>query len=351
MGNIEKLASEVRRGLEQALPGLRKTLLKKLPLAVAAMIEARTPNTAELATVLPLATERADMREQWLRRLLSNSLLTPGNILEPLARQALEQAGADGQTILLAMDQTDLGDRFAILMLSVRVGERALPLAWRVEAGAANIGWDGQRQLLEQVRGWLPAQARVMLLADRFYPSVALFEWLRQNSWDWRMRLKGNLLVDVGDAAVGTTGDLATGVRERHEVDARLFEAGVVTSIGVLHEPGHPEPWIIAMNQRPNRARVLDYGARWSIEPMFSDFKTRGFRLEGTQLRAPERLDRLLLIMTLAMYWCVNAGRADALQNPTPTEKKRARKPIRITGACARPLEVRSHGSLAVCDC
>ncbi|MEX3527294.1 MAG: hypothetical protein VB143_08570 [Burkholderia sp.] len=64
MGNIEKLASEVRRGLEQALPGLRKTLLKKLPLAVAAMIEARTPNTAERATVLPLATERADMREQ-----------------------------------------------------------------------------------------------------------------------------------------------------------------------------------------------------------------------------------------------------------------------------------------------
>ncbi|MEX3526775.1 MAG: hypothetical protein VB143_05115, partial [Burkholderia sp.] len=73
MGNIEKLASEVRRGLEQALPGLRKTLLKKLLLAGAAMIEARTPNTAERATVLPLATERADMREQWLRRLLSNS--------------------------------------------------------------------------------------------------------------------------------------------------------------------------------------------------------------------------------------------------------------------------------------
>ena len=78
------------------MPGLRKTILKKLPLAVAAMIEARTPNTSELATVLPLATERADMREQWLRRLLGNSLLEPGNILEPLARQVLQQASADG---------------------------------------------------------------------------------------------------------------------------------------------------------------------------------------------------------------------------------------------------------------
>jgi hypothetical protein len=190
-----------------------------------------------------------------------------------------------------------------------------------------------------------------MLLADRFYPSAALFEWLKKNSWHWRVRLKGNLSVDVGDATVSTTGDLAEGVRERYEVDARLFEAGIVTSIGVLHEPGHPEPWIIAMDQPPNRARVLDYGARWAIEPMFSDFKTRGFRLESTHLQAPERLDRLMLIMALAMYWCVNAGRADALQNPTPAEKKRAHRPIPSTGACARPPEVRSHGSSAACDC
>jgi hypothetical protein len=351
LGNIEKLVEEVRRGLVQALPGLRKTILKKLPVAVAAMIEARTPNTSELATVLPLTTERADMREQWLRRLLSNSLLVPRSILEPLARQALLQASADGQTILLSMDQTDLGNRFAILMLSVRVGDRSLPLAWLVEGGAANIGWDGQQKLLECVRDWLPEQARVMLLADRFYPSAALFNWLKKNSWHWRVRLKGNLSVDVGDAAVSTTGDLAQGVRERYEVDARLFEAGVVTSIGVLHEPGHPEPWIIAMDQPPNRASVLDYGARWAIEPMFSDFKTRGFQLESTHLQAPDRLDRLMLIMALAMYWCVSAGRADALQNPTPAEKKRMTKPIPIIGPCVRLPEVRSHGSSAACDC
>ncbi|MGF6604901.1 hypothetical protein P3T23_009657 [Paraburkholderia sp. GAS448] len=149
MGNIEKLADEVRRGLEQALSGLRRTILKKLPLAVAAMIEARTPNTMELATVLPLATERADMREQWLRRLLKNFLLEPVTILEPMGRQALQQAGGGGQTILLSMDQTDLGDRFAVLMLSVRTGDWALPLAWLVESGAANIGWTGQQRLLE----------------------------------------------------------------------------------------------------------------------------------------------------------------------------------------------------------
>lgn len=59
-------------------------------------------------------------------------------------------------------------------------------------------------------------------------------------------------------------------------------------------------------------AAVLDCGARWGIEPMFSDFKTRGFQLEDTQLECPDRVDRLILMMALAMYWCIMAGQEDA---------------------------------------
>ena len=94
---MDKLEDEIRFGLEEALPGMRKTILKKLPLAVAAMIQARTPNTMELSALLPLGTERADMREQWLRRLLTNRLIRSGGVLEPFARRALEQATAGGQ--------------------------------------------------------------------------------------------------------------------------------------------------------------------------------------------------------------------------------------------------------------
>jgi len=93
MGTIEKLAEEIGCGLREAIPGMRKTILKKLPLVVAAMIEARTPNTMELSTVLPLGTEHADMREQWLRRLLTNPLIDSAAVLEPFARGALQNLG------------------------------------------------------------------------------------------------------------------------------------------------------------------------------------------------------------------------------------------------------------------
>ena len=332
MGTVQKLAEKVKEGLQTALPTLRKTVINKLALAVGAMIEAQTPNTSELANGLPVPTEQQAIREQWLRRLLKNPLLESPVVLEPLARAELEEAARNGQTVLLSMDQTDLGNRFAVLMVALQVGERSLPLAWTVEAGAANIGFAGQQMLLERVRAWLPPGAAVLLLGDRFYPSAELFAWVQRYGWRYRLRLKGNLTVDTG-LSEATTGELARGVSERYLPNVRLFTGGVPTNLGILHEAGHEAPWIIAMDCQPTEAAVRDYGARWAIEPLFSDFKRRGFQREDSQLRAPDRLDRLILIMTLAMYWCVRVGRHDALYHPTPVEKKPRPRPILIMGA------------------
>jgi hypothetical protein len=161
-----------------------------------------------------------------------------------------------------------------------------------------------------------------MLLADRFYPSAEWFGWLHRYGWRYRLRLKGNLVVDPGYGDETTTGELARGVTERDLPDVRLFAAGVATNWGMGHEAGHEEPWMIAMECLPTRAAVQDYGARWAIEPTFSDFKSRGFNREASQLEHADRLERLMLIMALAMYGCVRVGRHEAFQHPTPLEKK-----------------------------
>jgi len=61
--------------------------------------------------------------------------------------------------------------------------------------------------------------------------------------------------------------------------------------------------------------------------------KTVITKLEDTPLRAADRLDRLLLIMALAMYWCVRVGQEEARDHPTPLEKKRKNKPTPTIGA------------------
>ena len=53
---------------------------------------------------------------------------------------------------------------------------------------------------------------------------------------------------------------------------------------------------------------------------MFSDFKSRGFGIEDTQLRYADRLDRLVM----ALYVAVSTGQA--VHCPTPSEKKRTNR-------------------------
>ncbi len=39
-----------------------------------------------------------------------------------------------------------------------------------------------------------------------------------------------------------------------------------------------------------------------SAESLFSDLKSRGFGLMQSQIKKPDRLERLILIMSLALY-------------------------------------------------
>ncbi|MDD5578812.1 MAG: transposase [Methylobacter sp.] len=308
MSAVNQLAEEITHGLNQVLPNLNKPVVRKLSLGVGAMIEGRTPNTVELSNLLPLETDRQDLREHWLRRLLSSPALSSETVIEPFAQEALRHAGQNGPVILLSLDQTDLGDRIAVLMLTVRSGDCSLPLVWLAEAGAATIGFAQQNMLLDKVLEWIPNGAAVMLLADRFYPSVALFQCLKTQNWHTRLRLKGNLLVDTGAGDETTTGQLAQDSTERYWPKIRLFGVGeVMTNIGIVHDEGPPEPWIIAMDCPPTRSTVLDYGSRWAIEPTFSDFKSRGFQLEDSHLKHPVHLERLILIMALVMHGWVRS--------------------------------------------
>ena len=56
--------------------------------------------------------------------------------------------------------------------------------------------------------------------------------------------------------------------------------------------------------------------------PMFSDLKTRGFNLEDSQIARTDRLDRLVLVLALALHWAVSTGMWDAVENRTPVEKR-----------------------------
>ena len=133
MNGITEIADSLSTELKRRLPNQRKTQRTKLALLVATMLDVRSANLMELAAGLPRECDRTDMRYQWISRLLGNPLVISDAIMEPFSREVLERATADGQPLVLILDQSKVSDRHQVLMLALRHGERALPLAWRVE--------------------------------------------------------------------------------------------------------------------------------------------------------------------------------------------------------------------------
>ena len=204
------------------------------------------------------------------------------------------------------MDQSHINDTNAVLRLAVRLRKRALPVAWRVRSPQGNIGVGVQQELVDSVRLWWPEGVAMMWAADRFYGTASWSGWCQKAGWSYRIRLQGNLTLTHAGGALTTGEAVAHGPQGL--MGAELYGSGVTTHIGTLHEKGHKEPWILAMAAQPSRSTPRDYGMRWGIETMVSDFKSRGFVLMPSHIQRPDRLERLILIMALALYWAVSCG-------------------------------------------
>jgi hypothetical protein len=156
LGSTFHLAEAISQDLKDIFPKQRKTQRGKLALLVAAMLHARTANTMNLATHLPLKTRRQDMRFQWISRFLSNSLVNCREIMNKIIPPLLKQLAENGETIVLIIDQTEVYGGEQILVIGVRFGARALPLLWTAKQTHGNIGFEEQKELLNELALWIP---------------------------------------------------------------------------------------------------------------------------------------------------------------------------------------------------
>ena len=319
MNAVLHLSNQIKEDFKGFMPKQRKTQRNNLALLVATMLLHKSANTMELAAFLPSDTERVDMRYQWISRTLANPHIKPDEIMLTLARPLIADFKAKGKTLVLMIDQTTANNGHEILMLSMQCGHRAIPLFWRVKKTEGNIGFTEQKEILDCFNQLVDKELKVVLMGDRFYGTGSLIKYCNDHNWGYRLRMKGNIQVQILNQNLALK-DLKSKNNAFVE-GAYLMASGVKTNFGFIHEPGHKEPWIIAMSEKPDFYKVLDYGMRWGIESMFSDFKSRGFGLEDTQMRYSDRLSRLILIMAIALYYAVNTGVWGHNERPTSVKK------------------------------
>jgi hypothetical protein len=298
------LAKAIEEDLQVRQTGLQKPHIPALADLTACALTTRSVNSGEWIVQLPRNACNREAKERYIMRFLANPLICPVQVMGGFVPELLDRLSQQGETIVLMLDQSKIADGLECLMVSVRVGERALPVAWRVIETQGEIGFSIQKALLESVFSIIPEGFSILLSADRFYGTASLIDWCQQHKWDYRIRLKGNLHLrhEGGELTTGEAVSLGMNALKNAQLGR------VITHIGLIQEAGHPEPWIIAMNGEPSKGRTLDYGLRWGIEALFSDLKSRGFKITQTHLKQTDRVERLLLILAVATYWAVSTA-------------------------------------------
>lgn len=338
MSGFKRIVEAVARDLQIRLPKQRATQRRKLSELVSGILICQTPNLMELSNVLDRPTESAEARYNYVERFLKNPLVDTEVVMAAYAEDLLARLAKDQHTLVLMIDQSKVNAAFEVLMVSVRLRKRAVPLFWIVKETKGGIGFQEQKALLEVIRGWLPEGSRVMLAGDRFYGTADLVGWCQKQGWGYRLRLKGNLCIYQDQGPDKTLDQLKA--EGKKTLERARFRSGMITHVGILHESGHEEPWYIAMDSRPNEYKTRDYGLRWGIENMFSDFKSRGFSLMQTHIRIAERLERLILVLSIALHWAVSLGLSHEKNHQDHAEKRGQKKPLDpisplLNGVCA----------------
>jgi hypothetical protein len=294
-------------------PRLRQTLLRNLSELVVALTLARSVQLAEIGDELPVDAS-AEGREQWVRRQLSNDTANTLQLFRPIAESLL--AGFAGRTVRLILDPTDLAADLTIVQMALAYRGRALPLAWAtlyIEPGAVK---EAIRKLFAEVKQWLPADARVYLLADREFHGQDVLELIQEQSWTPVVRTKGNVTVELEDGRCCHVADLAP-----PEGQAAFYQRVWLTgwrwgpyslSLACAPQPKQgqkaEDPWYIVSTDAATSHILTLYATRMWIDEMFRDLKGQGFHLNETRLKHPERIDRLMLILALAYWWILGRG-------------------------------------------
>lgn len=271
----------------------------------------------------PENTLRQRLREHYLdadgKRGRGRKQLDASVCFAPLLRWAV----GDAERVALAIDVTNLGDRFHVLTVAVLCRGGAVPVAWAVLPGGAPGAWNVHwRRLLGCVTdalqpGPLGSGRTVVVLSDRGLESAALYEAIVAAGFHPLMRLKsGGTFRPNGWKRFHRLERFAPAVGGRYRFDGELYHSvRLRCQLLACRAEGCESPWLLATDL--DSAEAGWYAFRAWVEQGFKDVKSDGWQCERTRMVDPARLERHWVAVALATLWALEAGAAaDPIEPP-----------------------------------
>lgn len=290
--------------------------LKALVWMVVGLLGSQKVSLTEWEPYVVSKAQKAQSYQRRWRRFVGNPKVVLRDWYLPLVMNAIE--GWKQERVCLALDTTLLWNEYCMVNLSIVCGGRAVPLLWKVlKHGSAMVAFEVYRPLLDEATELLKDFENVTLLADRGFPCHDLLDWLGRSSWHWRLRLASDTKIHGPLARPGSCCTITALAPRRGEAKlysgVGLWEDGKHRCNLVLAFPTQlvgDDFWAVITSDPPSLDTLWDYGLRFCCEELFLDSKSGVFGLEDSRLRDSGALERLYLVVAIALLFSTQQGLA-----------------------------------------
>lgn len=215
------------------------------------------------------------------------------------------------ERIALAVDATNLGEKFTVLSVNVLLASSGIPVAWCIVKATEPGSWKPHWQkLIQPLKDVIPQHWLVVVSADRGLYADWLYQLIISAGWHPFLRInhQGTYRVPPQQTwqplveVVATPGQAWAGQVVCFKTNP--LECTLLAGWDV----GYKDPWLILTDLEPQQADVIWYGLRASTECVYRDFKSDGWQWQNTRTADPQRAERLWLAMAVATLWMVILG-------------------------------------------
>lgn len=340
---LKRLNAEIASHLTH----LSKTMIYVLALYVLGMVILRHCGQVQIATFLgKLLHRKPETMKSRLRELTYDAPhkcgkkrheLTVSTCFAPLLGWVLAKFDGENRQLVLALDATNLGDRFVILVVSVVVAGTAIPVAWHIQQGDQTGSWNPiWKTLLTHLQPAIPAHYTVFVLSDSGLYSKTLFQQITTTfHWHALMRIEGQqgLFKAEGETRWRPLRDRVVRGMTPLTLSGQCFKTNSLTcTLALQWGADYDHPCFIVTDLNPSVVQHPVYAIRYWIECGFKDLKRGLFHWEQTKMTDPKRAERLWLVMSIALLWLTAVGDAQmppiSLDPANPSPKRTLSAPL-----------------------
>lgn len=256
---------------------------------------------------------KEDSKMKKVFRFFRNENINSELVYQIFTEKIIKQYKPKTKDLILIFDHTTIRDKFLILQFSMKVGNRNIPLLYKIfyynEKNNKQLKYvkEGLLTLYTILR---PYNYNVIVLADRGFKSTYLFDYIGNKlKWFYCIRCTKDVSVKIKGYKYKLAEIKISESRNKHFNNVQLTKKNFICNLSVCKAVENDDIWYLIHNFQSRNA-VSEYKKRFTIEEMFKDFKKGGFNLESTWSKDLTYAKNLYLTICIAYTWVVILGKS-----------------------------------------